>query len=65
MYCCFLTSLICSERGIDLSHQTVLLPNAGDFVKRKFVYLDLVKLKENGFTHIVFLIPKSYQKVLR
>ncbi|XP_046461194.1 GPI inositol-deacylase-like [Daphnia pulex] len=50
------------ERGIDLSHQTVLLPNAGDFVKRKFVYLDLVKLKENGFTHIVFLIPKSYQK---
>lgn len=50
------------ERGIDLSHHTVLLPNIGDFVKRKFVTLDLVSLKEKGFSHIIFNIPRNYQK---
>lgn len=56
-------SLKCSERGIDLSHQTLLLPNTGDYVKRKLIYLDLVELKEKGFTHVVFNVPKSHPKV--
>lgn len=53
-----------SERGVDLSPQTTLLPNVGDNVKRKLIQLDLADLRlKYGFSHVIFNLPKNFPKV--
>ena len=59
-----MTLLLSSEKGVDLSDQTLLIPATGDGLKRKLIYLDLVRLKHDGFTHVIVNIPKNQEKVI-
>ena len=53
-----------SEQGVNLSDQTLLLPKNGDSTKRKLIDINLSHLREHGFTHVIFNIPKNHFKVL-
>ena len=57
-------SILYSEQGVNLSDQTTLLPKNEDAAKRKMIDINLTHLRERGFTHVIFNIPKNHFKVL-